>query len=66
MKTRDGYEIEVGMWIEDVNGLYEVKEIHEADNLVTVNLIEIGDDMESQTIDTLTKTKEEVTKCRCV
>ena len=27
MKTRDGYEVTIGMWVSDTTGIYEVKQI---------------------------------------
>lgn len=64
MKTRDGYKVYEGIWISDVNGIYEVKTIH-SDNTVTVNLIEFKDDNSDDyyIADTLIKTKEEVARC---
>ena len=62
MKTMDKYEVKVGMWISDVNGIYEVKKIH--GDYTVVNLIEFEENPEDYHIaDTLIKTEEEITKC---
>ena len=64
MKTMDKYEVKVGMWISDVNDIYEVKKIH-GDNTVTVNLIEYNEENpeDHHIADTLIKTEEEIAKC---
>lgn len=63
MKTMDKYEVKVGMWISDVNGIYEVKKIH--GDTVTLNLIELDEENpeDYHIADTLIKTEEEITKC---
>lgn len=63
MKTMDEYEVQVGMWISDVNRIYEVKKIH--GNTVTVNLIEYNKENPDDyyIADTLIKTEEEIAKC---
>ena len=42
MKTKDCYEIEVGMWLSDETGTYEIKDIRK--NSVIAKEVIFGDD----------------------
>lgn len=44
LKTKDGYEITIGMWVLDDTGIYEVADIYDGNSKVELREVELHDD----------------------
>ena len=44
LKTKDGYEITIGMWVSDDTGIYEVTDIYNNNSTVELREVELYND----------------------
>lgn len=44
LKTKDGYDITIGMWVSDDTGIYEVTDIYDGNSKIELREVELYDD----------------------